>query len=90
MADINKVQIVKDNQTLTFDIKDSTARATADSKSTVAVSTEGTSKEKINYITIDGVENKIGGGEVNDVQVNGSSVLNVDTGVANITKGDDI
>ena len=90
MADINKVQIVKDNQTLTFDIKDSTARATADSKSTVAVSTEGTSKEKINYITIDGVENKIGGGEVNDVQVNGTSVLNVDTGVANITKGDDI
>lgn len=55
MADINKVQIVKDNQTLTFDIKDATARATSTATQTALNKKQDTLVSGTNIKTINGV-----------------------------------
>lgn len=67
-----------------YSIPSTTDQATWNGKSTVSAATTGLSTTEAKYITINGVEWKLGGGSgtITDVQVNSTSV--VTSGVANI------
>ena len=92
MADINKVQIVKNNQTLTFDIKDATARATSTATQAALNTKQATLVSGTNIKTVNSTS-LLGSGNiaVQPTLVSGTNIKTINStsllGSGNITTG---